>query len=138
MTLVRALRARMSVVNAHCASSYPPPFHSHTYLHTHLHTYHLHTRAPGVEPNKRGAGVRFGPDSCEAFLKGLGMSLMVRSHECVKTGYHWPYTGEHKGLLVTLFSASHYAGRASNKGAWMKLYPLKEARPSFVQYVEYS
>jgi diadenosine tetraphosphatase ApaH/serine/threonine PP2A family protein phosphatase/Ca2+-binding EF-hand superfamily protein len=69
----------------------------------------------GTSPNTRGAGVYFGPDITERFCAGNQVSLVVRSHECVQEGYQFM----HDGRLVTVFSASQYCGRDTNKGAFI-------------------
>jgi protein phosphatase len=69
----------------------------------------------GTAPNTRGAGVYFGPDVTERFCAGNQVGLVVRSHECVQEGYQFM----HEGRLVTVFSASHYCGRDTNKGAFI-------------------
>jgi protein phosphatase len=73
---------------------------------------------PRASPNgtcasDRGAGVVFGPDVTERFCALNGVSLVVRSHECMHEGAAFT----HDGRLVTVFSASLYCGKTSNKGA---------------------
>jgi diadenosine tetraphosphatase ApaH/serine/threonine PP2A family protein phosphatase/sulfur carrier protein ThiS len=71
----------------------------------------------GVSPNtSRGIGEYFGHDVFSRFLsRHPGLELVIRSHEQVGEGYHWPF-GE-GGRLLTLFSASNYGGKIRNKGA---------------------
>ena len=40
----------------------------------------------GIEVNVRGAGVAFGPDRVRTFLDVNNLKMIVRSHECVRTG----------------------------------------------------
>lgn len=86
----------------------------------------------GYKESKRGAGIVFGPDVAEKFLKHNHLKLIVRSHECVPQGFSWPY-GK-KGMLVTLFSASNYCGKANNLGAFMKISADVNENPAFYQY----
>ncbi len=74
----------------------------------------------GVLPNKtRGTGQFFGADVCQNFLTRCGLSLVLRSHEQVEGGFEWPYAPQQ--TLATIFSASNYAGRSINKGAFALL-----------------
>lgn len=73
---------------------------------------------PGMHASVRGAGIGFGPDVARNFLKHNNLKFIVRSHECVRSGYNEPYAGENKGLLCTIFSASDY-GTSGNSAAYM-------------------
>lgn len=88
---------------------------------------------PGCKKSKRGAGVLYGPDIAERFLLKNDLQLLVRSHECVPKGFNWPYGA--RGMVVTLFSASNYCGRANNLGAFMHVPVDQSANPSFFQYM---
>lgn len=66
-------------------------------------------------PSDRGAGVFFGPDVTERFCALNGVSLVVRSHECVPEGFLFM----HRDHLLTVFSASRYCGRGTNRGAFV-------------------
>jgi len=69
----------------------------------------------GTEPSTRGAGVFFGPDVTERFCALNGISLVIRSHECVKEGYMY----QHQDRCLTIFSASRYCGTGVNSGAFI-------------------
>jgi len=47
----------------------------------------------GYDINHRGAGVLFGPDRTRSFLTTNNLKMVVRSHECVRTGFDHPYKG---------------------------------------------
>lgn len=68
-----------------------------------------------TSPSDRGAGVFFGADVTERFCALNNIALVVRSHECVPEGYQYM----HDDRLVTVFSASKYCGRSTNKGAFL-------------------
>eukprot|EP00127_Corallochytrium_limacisporum_P006874 Clim_evm89s236 gene=Clim_evmTU89s236 len=68
-----------------------------------------------AENKKRGGGVLFGPYITEEFLKKYNYDLLIRSHECVKNGYHWT----HNDKVVTVFSVSNYYSPGSNAGAYL-------------------
>lgn len=80
----------------------------------------------GLVENKRGSGVHFGPDVAKEFMVNNNLSMIIRSHECVRRGFFLPYEqtampSAHKAskpLLVTLFSASNY-GNGDNEGAYL-------------------
>ncbi|KAG7379977.1 serine threonine-protein phosphatase [Phytophthora pseudosyringae] len=86
----------------------------------------------GYEENKRGAGTIYGPDIVQKFMTKNKLALVVRSHECVPRGFDWPY--KEKGMLVTLFSASNYCGKANNLGCFMRI-PSGKDKPAFFQYM---
>ncbi|RLN68263.1 hypothetical protein BBJ29_000846 [Phytophthora kernoviae] len=86
----------------------------------------------GYEENKRGAGTIYGPDVVQKFMTKNKLALVVRSHECVPRGFDWPY--KEKGMLVTLFSASNYCGKANNLGCFMRV-PSGKDKPAFFQYM---
>lgn len=77
---------------------------------------------PGLDYNPRGAGVSFGPDVTQEFLKRNGLRFIVRSHECVRSGFERPYQSEvGEGLLCTIFSASNYSG-GGNTAAYLDFF----------------
>ena len=53
----------------------------------------------GVEPSPRGAGLLFGPDVTERFLKSMGVRVVIRAHEPCDG-----YEVLHGGKLITVFS----------------------------------
>ncbi|MEM1581248.1 MAG: metallophosphoesterase family protein [Candidatus Bathyarchaeia archaeon] len=54
----------------------------------------------GKYPSPRGAGYLFGENLTKKFLEILGVKFLIRSHECVDTGYKL----NHGGKVLTLFS----------------------------------
>jgi protein phosphatase len=70
----------------------------------------------GTSESDRGAGVVFGPDVTARFCALNGVSLVVRSHECMPDGALFC----HDGRLVTVFSASMYCGKTLNRGAVLR------------------
>lgn len=85
----------------------------------------------GLLPNPRGAGVSFGPDIADAFMNRNNIKMVIRSHECVRNGYEFPFNSsedsevcdEGKPLLCTLFSASNYNATGQNDGAYIVVFP---------------
>ena len=75
----------------------------------------------GIMTSIRGAGVSFGPDVTRTFLAANNLKFVVRSHECVASGYDEPYTGEDRHLLCTIFSASNY-GAGKNAAAYLSFH----------------
>lgn len=53
----------------------------------------------GFDHSPRGAGVAFGPDITKIFLKTNKLNMIVRSHECVRTGFNLPFEGADSDLL---------------------------------------
>jgi diadenosine tetraphosphatase ApaH/serine/threonine PP2A family protein phosphatase len=62
----------------------------------------------GESPNPRGAGVEFGVDVTEEVLKGLGIKLLIRSHQ-PRLALGGPHLS-HENRVVTLASTSIYRG----------------------------
>jgi len=80
----------------------------------------------GLHESVRGAGVAFGPDVTRNFLEYNHMKLVIRSHECIRSGYDEPFTSENADatkapLLCTIFSASDYGG-SGNSAAYMEFH----------------
>lgn len=48
----------------------------------------------GIEENPRGAGVCFGPDVAQTFMENNHLSMLIRSHECVRTGFCLHYVND--------------------------------------------
>eukprot|EP01031_Cornospumella_fuschlensis_P030596 gene30596-36970_t len=78
----------------------------------------------GKHHSARGAGLSFGVDVTEKFLLKNNLKFIVRSHECVRSGYDEPYVNAapHQlpgPLLCTIFSASDYGG-SGNSAAYLQ------------------
>eukprot|EP01127_Copromyxa_protea_P018101 TRINITY_DN5624_c0_g1_i1.p1 TRINITY_DN5624_c0_g1~~TRINITY_DN5624_c0_g1_i1.p1 ORF type:complete len:830 (-),score=138.19 TRINITY_DN5624_c0_g1_i1:42-2462(-) len=65
------------------------------------------------EKSRRGAGVHFGEKMLDSFLRKNNLEFVVRSHEVAEEGFNVMFGGK----LVTLFSASYYDGKNTNKAA---------------------
>ena len=83
----------------------------------------------GISPSERGAGVYFGPDVTENFLKRNNLTLLIRSHEVRMEGYQI----EQEGKTITVFSAPNYCDQVGNKGALIK-FKGKDMKPIFIQF----
>lgn len=66
----------------------------------------------GCAPSKRGIGIQFGPDITERFCLANKIRKVLRSHEVRMDGVE----DEHKGRLVTVFSAPNYCDSTGNLG----------------------
>ena len=73
-------------------------------------------RRRAIDAKEAAAGVFFGADVTEHFCALNRVSLVIRSHECVPEGYQYM----HGDRLVTIFSASRYCGRGTNRGAFLQ------------------
>jgi len=70
----------------------------------------------GFRPSNRGRHIRtFGRDVTADFLAKNRLQLCVRSHEVPRSGRGYWFT--HDSKLLTIFSASNYAGMIGNRGA---------------------
>jgi hypothetical protein len=76
----------------------------------------------GNDYNSRGAGVAFGPDIAKLFLNNNNLKMVIRSHECVRSGFDKPYAEwpEYENILCTIFSASNYGG-SGNTSAYIEI-----------------
>ena len=83
----------------------------------------------GWRPSDRGAGVFFGQNVTEKFLKDNKLNLLIRSHEVVMEGYDI----QHGGKVITLFSAPNYCDAYGNKGAIIK-FMGGEMEPNFIKF----
>ena len=83
----------------------------------------------GIKPSRRGAGINFGPDVTEKFLKENNLKLLIRPHEVRMEGYEI----EHGGKLITVFSAPNYCVRSGNKGALIK-FKGGDMNPDFIKF----
>eukprot|EP01036_Dinobryon_divergens_P030269 gene30269-39489_t len=84
------------------------------------------TDRSGMHMSGRGAGVIFGPDIVRTFLQNNNLRMIIRSHECVRSGFYQPFTGDDKDILCTIFSASDYGG-AGNSAAYLTFNTYDEA-----------
>lgn len=80
----------------------------------------------GLTKNNRGAGVQFGPDIANKFMENNNISMIIRSHECCRTGFEFPYSIDPESsigvpMLCTLFSASNYCN-GDNQGAYITIF----------------
>lgn len=66
----------------------------------------------GRGPSKRGRGLQFGPDITERFCLNNKIRKVLRSHEVRMGGVEL----EHKGRLITVFSAPNYCDAGGNLG----------------------
>jgi serine/threonine-protein phosphatase PP1 catalytic subunit len=70
-------------------------------------------------PNDRGSTISWGLQAVEKFLKSTGMTYIVRAHQMAMGGYDFPFTPNKS--VVTIFTASHYAGECHNKAAYLSI-----------------
>ena len=70
-------------------------------------------------PNDRGTTVCYGPKAAEKFLKRNNLQTIIRGHQLAMNGFEFPF-GSNKSV-VTVFTASKYAGQCDNKAAFMAI-----------------
>jgi serine/threonine-protein phosphatase PP1 catalytic subunit len=71
-------------------------------------------------PNDRGATITWGLRVAQTFLDRNGLLGIVRAHQMAMDGFHFPF-GTADRRIVTVFTASHYAGEYANKAAVMEI-----------------
>ena len=69
------------------------------------------------EANPRGAGVIFGVQLVDKFLKTNNVNFIVRAHQLILEGYRAHFNNK----LYTVWSAPNYCYRCKNDAAIMKL-----------------
>ena len=83
----------------------------------------------GWKPSDRGAGVYFGEDVTDKFLKENNLTLLIRSHEVKMEGYEI----QHSGKTITIFSAPNYYDMTGNKGAIIRIIG-EECELNFIKF----
>ena len=84
----------------------------------------------GTAPSSRGAGIYYGPDVTEKFLRENNLKLLIRSHEVRDEGY----SIETGGQVITVFSAPNYCDQAGNKGGLVKYDGGNMSHPYFIKF----
>ena len=69
------------------------------------------------EQNPRGAGVVFGSNVVEKFLKENKFDYIVRAHQLIMEGYKVHFAGK----VITIWSAPNYCYRCNNVAAILQL-----------------
>lgn len=69
----------------------------------------------GFEENARGLSYVYGVDVTESFLRENDIQTIIRSHQVVPEGYDYAFLPD--STVITVFSASCYAGECTNRGA---------------------
>lgn len=80
-----------------------------------------------AESGLRG-NIKFGSDRLKTFLMDNGLSMMIRSHECVIDGFEKIWNGS----LVTVFSATDYCGKFTNAAAVVVIKKNSELTPKVI------
>jgi serine/threonine-protein phosphatase PP1 catalytic subunit len=78
-------------------------------------------------PNERGATISWGEQAAIDFLNRTELSYIVRAHQMAMDGFDFPF--QRNKNVVTVFTASKYAGEFRNKAAMMIV--DEEGEPSF-------
>ena len=69
------------------------------------------------EPNPRGAGVIFGSQLVDKFIRTNNVNYIVRAHQLIMEGYRIHFNGK----LYTVWSAPNYCYRCNNLASIMRL-----------------
>lgn len=70
-------------------------------------------------PNERGDTVVWGKKPLHAFLERNNLSMLIRAHQMVMSGYEYPFEPDRSA--VTIFSAPLYANEFNNRGAYLQI-----------------
>jgi len=75
----------------------------------------LHANLP--RGGSTGGVVSFGPDRVHQFCERNNIDIIIRSHQCVPSGYRFNAGGK----MVTVFSAANYCHTKENDGALLEI-----------------
>lgn len=78
-------------------------------------------------PNQRGTTYTWGHKAATKFLSENNLEMIIRAHQVAFDGYSLPFSGDTK--VVTLFTASSYAGEYKNKAAFISIAKLNPLQP---------
>lgn len=70
-------------------------------------------------PNERGTTVCWGPVAAKKFMNETGMTTIIRGHQLAMNGYDFPFGADKS--VITIFTASKYAGQCNNKAAFLTI-----------------
>lgn len=70
-------------------------------------------------PNERGATFTWGLAAVNVFLERENLMFIIRGHQMAMDGYNFPFYPDRR--VVTIFTASNYAGEYNNKAAFMMI-----------------
>jgi serine/threonine-protein phosphatase PP1 catalytic subunit len=71
-------------------------------------------------PNERGATITWGLLVAREFMEKNKLAGIVRGHQMAMEGYSFPFS-PHDRRVVTVFTASKYAGEFQNRAAYMEV-----------------
>lgn len=71
-------------------------------------------------PNERGTTICYGLNPVERFLRNNNLKMIIRGHQMAQEGYNFPFGSNES--VVTVFTASKYAGQCDNKAAYMTIF----------------
>jgi serine/threonine-protein phosphatase PP1 catalytic subunit len=70
-------------------------------------------------PNDRGATISWGLKVAHQFLQRTGLRCIIRAHQMADDGYNYPFAPDR--CVITIFTASRYAGEFHNKAAFLTI-----------------
>jgi serine/threonine-protein phosphatase PP1 catalytic subunit len=89
-------------------------------------------------PSERGATITWGLSVAESFISQNGLVGIVRAHQMAMDGFAFPFDPTDRSV-VTVFTASKYAGEYDNKAAYMEIdgdgVPAFKVLPKFVPHL---
>jgi serine/threonine-protein phosphatase PP1 catalytic subunit len=70
-------------------------------------------------PNERGSTICWGWCKAAEFLERTGLQCIVRAHQMAQRGFDYPFEPDRR--VITIFTASHYAGEFDNRAAFLTI-----------------